>query len=229
MNSITISNPGPFHGTRSASAGNIFNDKTGIFVQALVNRDSHILRGDNSDLNMNYKIKNTPILDSMNNLFKSNQEWKYPANETEGTSNAITDAHKENNINSICNSIKKPRRDGLTFVNPKHIGLGSRYEEENKEYALKLMRKRSGDLFQGWMTKHLKNHGGNVVRYYCSTGEKQPKEQGGSTSISTIAGEGGGDIFTLTHDYPYLCWCIDNGVNVLFRQNDRIIYFRRTT
>ena len=37
----------------------------------------------------------------MNNLWKSNQEWKYPANEVEGTSNA-TDAHKENNINSTC-------------------------------------------------------------------------------------------------------------------------------
>ena len=78
------------------------------------------------------------------------------------------------------------------------------------------------------MTKHLKNHGGNVVKYYCSPSKKQPEEQGGSIPISTIAGEGG-DIFTLTHDYPYLCWCIDNGVNVLFRQNKKIIYFRRTT
>ena len=33
-------------------------------------------------------------------------------------------------------------------------------------------------------------------------------------------------VFTTTIDYPYLVWCLENGVNVLFTVCGKMMYFR---
>ena len=34
------------------------------------------------------------------------------------------------------------------------------------------------------------------------------------------------EVFTTTIDYPYLVWCLENGVNVLFTVCGKMMYFR---
>ena len=34
------------------------------------------------------------------------------------------------------------------------------------------------------------------------------------------------NVFTTTIDYPYLVWCLENGVNVLFTVAGKIMYFK---
>ena len=223
-----------------------FSGIQGINCKALINRQDITIKANNNDMKMNYWIENTWM-----SVGKTKQKWNEKdvvddTDEREFTITEFQNAHHENKRSSVFKvaqkmvenndaSLKDPTPNGKLGVTRKHETRLPKNQPLQKidDGILALMRKRSGDLFQGWMTKHLHNFTGTVrERFFTKTGkswemhEKGPKNfQTWTEDMNTVGGIG--DIFTTTIDYPYLVWCLENGVNVLFRVGPLIMYFKK--
>lgn len=217
-----------------------FSGKTGINCKALINRQNITIKANNNDMKMNYWIKNTWM-----SVGKTKQNWNEKNVEGEDlrefTITEFQNAHHENKRSSVFKVAQKMiRNNGASLKDPTPTGqLGQTRKHETRlpinqplqkidDGILALMRKRSGDLFQGWMTKHLHNFEGTVrERFFTKEGNRWAMTESEPKSFQQFKSSGIGDIFTTTIDYPYLVWCLENGVNVLFRVGSLIMYFRK--
>lgn len=196
---------------------------------ALMCRQELVLNCRNTQLSMNYNVRIKP-----SGATEVLQEW-IPVNEENEENKTFTttrflNANKANNRGS-CGEIAK------TLIERKGGSLKTPTGYKSKKYTyddaiLALMRKRSGDLFQGFLTKHFRKMvGSSRARIYSRVKEegKKPEELTvREVTIQEIINEDG-DIITVTGDYPYLSWCLENGVNVLFRApgTSKILYFKK--
>ena len=106
-----------------------------------------------------------------------------------------------------------------------------------------LMRKRGGDLFQGWLVKNLLRTSlaiNNVkvcmdtdagrANLYAREGEPGYCE---SININDVNApwniDGKINVIHDTGDYPHLAWCLENGLNILFGASNtkNFFYFER--
>ena len=218
-----------------------FSGIKGINCKALINRQDITIKANNNDMKMNYWIENTWM-----SVGKTKQKWneKDVDDDTdvrEFTTTEFQNAHHENKRSSVFKVAQKMiRNNGASLKDPTPTGqLGPTRQHDSRvrqplqkidDGILALMRKRSGDLFQGWMTKHLHNFTGTVrERFFTKPGKSWEMDERGPIPFQQWKNEtrGIGDIFTTTIDYPYLVWCLENGVNVLFRVGPLIMYFRK--
>jgi len=217
-----------------------FSGISGINCVALINRQDIIIPSNNNQMKMNYWVENTWM-----DVGKTKQKWT--ARDIAGDDDDVreftkvefTDAHHENNRSAVFKAAQKiiKKTGGIEHLkdptaNRQHDHRITQPLNKIDDGILALMRKRSGDLFQGWMAKHLINHGGTVrERFYTKNGfrwvmnETEPKEF--ITWKNEKDAEALIDIFATTIDYPFLVWCLENGVNVLFRVGGRIMYFKK--
>jgi hypothetical protein len=192
--------------------GSFSSSSPGITCKGLVSKQTILVNGDN-ELKMNYKIKN----ELENGVIK--QTWTSLSPETNNF--VVNDANKENNITSLAPTIRR-------------LHNGDRLAAPDEAVIQAFLRKRSGDYFQGWITKYLLKKLTNPleVLYYHKPGrvwEQFDLPKANIQDMYTSDPRQISDIFTVTIDYPYLCYCIEClGISVLFRQQNQIIYFRRT-
>lgn len=216
----------------------IFTNSTGVIgsrimgsvnCYALMSRQELLLTCNNNQLAMDYKVRIKP-----SGATEVSQEW-IPNNRTGKTftKTKFLNANKNNNRGS-CGEIARK-----LIKNNNNIKERASYNDSKHTFddaILALMRKRSGDLFQGFLTKHFKRitNGIRVRQYsraYNTNKPTRPLEidhnNRQSFSIQKILDKAG-DILTVTGDYPYLTWCLENGVNVLFRApgTQNIFYFK---
>lgn len=192
---------------------------------ALMCRQELVLNCTNTQLSMNYNVRIKP-----SGATEVLQEWM-PVNEENKTftTTRFLNANKANNRGS-CGVIAQT----LIGKNKKSLMTETQYKSKKYTYddaILALMRKRSGDLFQGFLTKHFRKMvGSSRARIYSRVKEgKRPTEKAVEEVIIQEIINKGGDIITVTGDYPYLSWCLENGVNVLFRApgTSKILYFKK--
>jgi len=211
--------------TRADSAGkkNVYTAKgkgsfsssgPGITCKGLVSYQTILVNG-NNELKMNYNIKNK----LKNGVIK--QTWTSLSPETNDF--VVNDANKENNITSL-----------VPIIRRLHNGIYGHLAAPDEAVIQAFLRKRSGDYFQGWITKYLlkKLTDPLEVLYYHKPGRDWLQFDLPDANIQemyTSQPRQLRDIFTVTIDYPYLCYCIEClGISVLFRQQNQIVYFRRT-
>ena len=209
----------------------IFSNVQGINCEALINNADWTIRGNNNDIKMAYHVKCIPMGSS-----DVRQDWTKKAT-NHGASRGVgikvgdkkqfDQANKNNNRPNVWKMAKKLIQRKTNLVDPN----GRDWVDDS---ILSLMRKRSGDLFQGYLTKHLSKFNGTVLKQSwklklnSTRWESTPEAQ--NFNFQTFRRNGGnGDIFTTTGDYPYLDWCLENGVNVLFRAagTQFVLYFRK--
>ena len=196
---------------------------------ALMCRQEVVLKCNNTQIAMDYNVRIKP-----SGATEVLQEW-IPRNKKNKkfTKTRFLNANKDNNRGS-CGAIAET----LT-INNKNLLNEKSYRNAKYTYddaILALMRKRTGDLFQGFLTKHFKTIVGNTKarqysRIYDKKRPNRPNEDPNNGKTVTVADmiRKGGDILTVSGDYPYLSWCLENGVNVLFRapKTQNVIHFIR--
>jgi hypothetical protein len=206
INNITVADSAPKTNPYTSKGKNIFSNEIGISCKALISNTT-IEIPNNNELKMNYTITNelygNPTIDR-----KTKQTWK------PGTPDlpeiVINDAHMENNRSGVSDSIR-------TF------GWALNRTPPN-DVIFSFLQKRSGDAFQGWITKNIIKVGNVTELYYKKEGRfTQYVARNPIEAYINL----GGDIFTITGDYPYLCFCIENGISVLFSEQNQFIYFKR--
>jgi uncharacterized pyridoxamine 5'-phosphate oxidase family protein len=204
---------------KNSTAGELFSSFKGITCKGLVS-DQEITVNANNQLRMNYTVKNKKHARSD----VITQSWE--AVDKVGVDNnlqsfVVNNSHVENNITRLKNEI------ATVLLTNGSLGV------PNVTAIKAFLKKRSGDYFQGWITKYLlKKVTDNVdVYFFHKPGARYVRFDTGTRNLQKMSSNNKlGDIFTVTHDYPYLCFCVHVlGVSVLFRSNDKIIYFRKIT
>ena len=264
------------------SKGKMFNDWDGITVKALVNFDTVTMECDNNDTKLNFRVRTsamgtnimqsrqiwTPKGDQWNEHDFGNKNNNYHSNIT-----VVNNCKKTNNISSTAlfakqllvgqqnNKHMKPPPIGPGvpgYVPPTsgeiNNGRGNAWQKYNRN-ILALSRKRSGDLFQGWLTKnllrrtvlrpgnvriymHRKDANGNIIfpdldetntssSTYCP--QVPLLSQAAPWYTNSVNRFNIPNIFHSTGDYPHLAWCLENGLNVLFKptKTTNFFYFKR--
>ena len=243
---------------RKATVGNkkLFNNFSGITVKALVSYSPVELRGDNNNMRMNFNVKTHSMSTNIN---QSRQIWSPIGGGWTGddfdTADMIVDHCKINNNAPNCSKVAKGlvRTDRPT--NTKYMREPPESPNELKKYNNQiwhLCRKRTGDLFQGEETRRLVDlFGTTPLREYCfkknDAGELfypnldetngtsqsfcrtwQINDADAPWSTSNSIGDGP-NIIHSTGDYPHLSWCLEHGLNVLFKppKTYNFFYFKR--
>jgi len=213
--------------TRADSAGKIningghgkevFSGLKGITCKAIIS-DQKIVAFGNRELRMNYKIENIKTnyrVGNRKDIIK--QIWTPLSDKLETFE--VEDPHIYNNKTSLKDSIR-------SIVN--FDGTLDRPDINTIEAFLQ---KRSGDQLQCWITKYLlkKITDPLEVIYYFKPNINWSKSQQDDINIQQMyTNEEMGDIFTLTHDFLYLCFCVEClGTSVIFQNQDQFIYYRR--
>lgn len=209
INNITRSDSAGKANTHSTDGRKLFSGFKGIMCKAIVSDQKVSING-NNELNMNYVVDNEMIGQTIV------QTWKPLAGGI--PSFDVEDPHKKNNITELTPIINE-------------ITSGSSLSAPDPEVVKAFLQKRSGDQFQGWITKYLLKRMTTElsVVYWMSNGGRTFESQQAPLSLQTLSSSGNlGDIFTVTGDFPYLCFCIEClGISVLFREQNQIIYIRR--
>ena len=194
--------------------GTFSSSGQGITCKGLVSSQTILVNG-NNELKMDYNIKN----ELKNGVIE--QTWTSLSPELNDF--VVNNANIDNNITHLAPIIRRVNKGRYdTLASPDEAVIQA------------FLRKRSGDYFQGWITKYLLKkltdplkvlYSHKPGKYYVlfdlpdaniqEMYKSEPKQLG--------------DIFTVTIDYAYLCYCIEClGISVLFRQENQYIYFRRT-
>ena len=225
---------------KKATIGNkrMFNDFSGITVKALVSYSDVEIRGDNNDCKLNFKVKTYSMADNIN---QSGQIWKpIPGNFLETDFPTLTmrvNTCKKYNNAPNCSKVAKKlvvKNHGLPYMKapPTETDISETRNYNNMIWHLS--RKRSGDLFQGDLTKNLMAYiGAAPLREYCFK-----KDSDGNLIYPDMDATGGleyctpwtlnqgnapwnvngpPNIIHSTGDYPHLSWCLEHGLNVLFK------------
>lgn len=213
INNITRSDSAGKANTHSTDGRKLFSGFKGIMCKAIVSDQKVSING-NNELNMNYVVDNE--MQQTREGQKIVQTWKPLAGGIPSFS--VKDPHTKNNITELTPIINKiTRSSSLSAPDP--------------EVVEAFLQKRSGDQFQGWITKYLLKRMTTElsVVYWMSNGGRSFESQQAALSLQTLSSSGNlGDIFTVTGDFPYLCFCIEClGISVLFREQNQIIYIRR--
>jgi len=182
----------------------IFSGLKGILCKAL-ETDQTIEVNGRGELKMGYTIKI-----SNNGDDTISQDW------IGHTKFSVDDAHKENN------------REVLKEVICESQGA----YDGSQEQLEGMLKKRSGDQFQGWITKNLLTRltdPVNVYYFFRPAGKNWSLSEQPKVRLASLQTNGQlGDKFVMTGDFPFLCFCIEClGVSVLFKEESKIIYFRR--
>ena len=191
-------------------------DHEGIGIKAIIDRRSQKIHGNNNELKMNYIIKSSIAQDDGR---KVKQVWEpQDDNVFQGLGNGgktyIADATVENNISATKDMAKSLWEKGFLHP-PPPTPPPTLLEYDNK--ILALMRKRSGDLFQGYAAKIFKKMPDRSVEVMYYT--KRPVGWNPFSerhSLRDIVNKPSQDCIVSTGDYPFLAWCIENRLNVLF-------------
>ena len=211
--------------TRADSAGKtnennhlIFSGFNGIICKALISNQDVLVPG-NNELKMYYNVTN---------YFSGRQEWThilYPQTK----SFIVDDAHNDNNITNRSAELNQG------FATRDAADIRNRFNSVPNA-IISTITKRSGDYFQGWITKYLlkKLTGPLTSKYYVTNQPgRVPKYREVTEPVYLVDMDLSnqiGDIFTATGDFPYLCFCIEClGVSVLFKDGNEIVYLRRVT
>ena len=221
---------------RQITSPKVFNNFEGINVTALVNRDFMTFHGQNNDLKMSFDVTTTyrdvGIVETIQTWHPQTLDASVFGGETNLTQ---TNANISNNKKEVYKMAKKLcGRRGMK--SPPSDGIPASLHQYNCQ-VLSLFRKRSGDLFQGYLTKH---HGmmGNVrpwtytemMKDSAGPGKFLPPNLGNIAPVpfTNYSKVDGVDVFMTTGDYPHLIWCLENGVNVVFRASNTncIFYFQ---
>lgn len=225
--------------TMETSGGpNVFNNHTGITIKALINYESATINCANNDCKLNFKVTTKPLVGG---IHLTQQDWVpigdalKPDDFNPGDLH-IEDCKNANNRPTVYPLVKRTLLEGGR-TNPK---LKSPPDGDKKDYnkaILGLSRKRSGDLFQGYLTKHLFNKNilnGNVTVMMFGKDEhgNNVLDKSGVINLSDSDapwGGNGANVFHTTGDYPHLAWCLENGLNVLFKppRTNNHFYFER--
>ena len=218
---------------RQITSPKFFNNFEGINVTALVNRDDMTFQGQNNDLKMSFNVETTY---SDVGIVETIQTWEPQtlASPAFGGEAGLkqTNANKSNNKKEVYKMAKN-----LCVGS----GMKSPPEHDKPLYnrqVLSLFRKRSGDLFQGYLTKHHHMMGNvrpwtytEMMRDSAGPGKFLPPNLGNIAPVpfTNYSNVGDVDVFMTTGDYPHLIWCLENGVNVLFRASNTncIFYFKK--
>ena len=238
---------------RKATVGNkkLFNDFTGITVKGLVSYSDVEISGDNNNNKLNFKVKTYSMPDNIN---QSGQIWT-PLGDRWTADDFVTptmnvDYCKKNNNAPNCSKVAKglvaSLRNGDKYMKPPPQTVNAKREYNNQIWHL--CRKRTGDLWQGEITRRLtslfattplreycfkKNQAGELINpdldetqrtllSFCRTwrinAENAPWNQNGEPNIIHSTG-----------DYPHLSWCLEHGLNVLFKppKTTNYFYFKR--
>lgn len=242
INPITAADSAP-----KATLGNnrMFNDFTGITVKALVSYSDVEIRGDNNNNKLNFKVKTYAMVENLN---QSGQIWtplgdRWTADDFYTPTMTVLNCKKNNN-KQTCSAVAKRlvltnRTTRNKYMRPPPQGVDDKKIYNNQIWHLS--RKRSGDLFQGEITRQLTRLFANTpLREYCfkkavDTGEliypdldetnvNSPSFCRGWTINDNTAPWSGSDpigdgpnIIHSTGDYPHLSWCLEHGLNVLFK------------
>ena len=144
---------------KKATIGNkkMFNNFSGITVKALVSYSDVEIRGDNNDCKLNFKVKTFSMADNIN---QSGQIWKpIPGNFLETDFPSLTmrvNTCKKNNNAPNCSKFAKKlvvKNNGPPYMKAPPTTTAEMRNYNNMIWHLS--RKRSGDLFQGELTKNL--------------------------------------------------------------------------
>lgn len=213
INNITRSDSAGKANTHSTDGRKLFSGFKGIMCKAIVSDQKVSING-NNELNMNYTVDNEmqqrregpTIVQTWTPISPGLQKF------------VVEDPHTRNNITALAPIIEK-------------IIRGSSLTAPEMDVIEAFLQKRSGDQFQGWITKYLLKRVTiplSVV-YWMSNGGRSFESQQAPLSLQALSSSGNlGDIFTVTGDFPYLCFCIEClGISVLFREQNQIIYIRR--
>lgn len=203
---------------KKSIAGKLFSSDKGITCKGLLSTETIEVNA-SGQLRMNYVVTNRKLPGT--DIIKQSWEAVDKTGVHPGLhSFEVNDAHEENNRTNLFNALRP-------------LVQGNRLRHPNVLAIQALLKKRSGDYFQGWITKYLlkKIRDDVEVLFYHKPGPNSHYVQfdlDDENIQAMFRNDELGDIFTVTHDYPYLCFCIHVlGVSVLFRSNDKIIYFRR--
>jgi hypothetical protein len=211
--------------TRADSAGkanendvHLFSGFNGIICKALISTNPIEVHA-NNELKMNYKVQN-----KWDGAHVS-QKWQKVHGNTDSPEFEVKNAHSENNISFRSAQIKSAMGKSASISGPFEKG------DQAKQNAIiqATLAKRSGDYFQGWITKYLlKNIDDCKTKYYTKSGARYVENSEPVNIQAMHAAARVGDIFTSTGDFPYLCFCIEClGVSVLFKDGQDIVYVRR--
>lgn len=239
----------PIVSADSAKKGNINNKQLfstypgkGINCKALVIRKDTEIKANNNVLKMNYHIINTFITDAI-----TRQVWKpqfgngiFKHTTLDHNSLQFDNANETNNKNNVAKIATKllktsNKEEHLKDPNLTHTqhGQGMLTQKISSDDAiLALMRKRSGDLFQGELTRMMKERTGIFSKENLTVRSIYwlKESDGWTQNVEDKKWKDfpieGGEVFTTTIDYPYLVWCLENGVNVLFTVAGKIMYFK---
>ena len=239
---------------KKASLGNnkTFNNFSGITVKALVGYSDVEIRGDNNNCKLNFKVKTFSMAENIN---QSGQIWKpMPGKFLRNDFPRLTmrvDNCKLYNNKTECSKVSKKlvkKNDGPHYMKSPPDGRNIAEMQNYNNMIWHLSRKRSGDLFQGELTRDIINLMGNApLREYCF--KKDPRN--GNLiypDMDAARGRlefcenwtlnqgdapwnqnGGPYIMHSTGDYPHLSWCLEHGLNVLFKppRTDNFFHFKR--
>lgn len=217
INNITRSDSAGKANTDSTDGKKVFSGLKGIICKAIVSEQRVLVNGQN-ELNMNYDVTNQ--MEQTGGVKTVTQTWT-PTQGSGLTGFKVIDPHSQNNITVLSPIIDKIL-GGNSLLSPPPDVIAA------------FLQKRSGDQFQGWITKYLLKKITdplNVIYWmWNNNGKGRPfKSEQQPLSIQALSASGQlGDIFTVTGDFPYLCFCVEVlGVSVLFREQNQIIYIRR--
>tara|TARA_B100001758_G_scaffold7486_1_gene5765 strand:- start:6731 stop:7996 length:1266 start_codon:yes stop_codon:yes gene_type:complete len=232
----------PIVSADSAKKGNINNKHLfstypgkGINCKALIFTRETIINAANNVLKMNYEITNKYVTSAI-----TRQVWKphfddgnfehTPLHHTGLQFDNANETNNKNNVAKIATKLLKTT-DGVEHLKDPVLRQGMlRRNISSDDAILALMRKRSGDLFQGELTRMMKENG-NIFNDGSLEVEESwwMKDTNGWTFKKDERiwnNFKDNNVFTTTIDYPYLVWCLENGVNVLFTVAGKIMYFK---
>ena len=238
---------------KKATLGNkkMFNNFSGITVKALVSYSDVEIRGDNNDCKLNFKVKTYSMAENIN---QSGQIWKpipgkFLRDDFPRLTMSVVNCKKNNNAPNCSKVAKKlvVKNDGLPYMkSPQNLNIAEKQNYNNMIWHLS--RKRSGDLFQGDLTKNLIVYIGDApLREYCFKKDPQTNNliypdmdapPGGleycrpwtlNQGDAPWNQNGGPYIIHSTGDYPHLSWCLEHGLNVLFKppRTTNFFHFKR--
>jgi hypothetical protein len=217
--------------TRADSAGkanendvHLFSGFNGIICKALISNQPIIVNG-NNELKMNYVITNTSVGGTA-----VRQEWAPIPTDGSIARQIVGNAHNENNISTRSGQIRGSFRGDQ---NPSEATINTMLADDahSTTFINATLGKRSGDYFQGWITKYLLKKLTDLfsTKYYTKNGARYEENTEQNISIQALhANSQLGDILTATGDFPYLCYCIEClGVSVLFKDGQDVVYIRK--